>query len=60
MIKYYITNKVFTDEKTVNNGVTNHSDGNTLPCHICNDDGECLDTDLFDCWNYLIKKKNRK
>ena len=55
MIKYYITSKVFTDEKTVNNGVTNHSDGNTYECDICKDNGKCDNTDIFQCYNYYLE-----
>ena len=27
-------------------------------CGICDNDGKCRDEDIFDCWNYLIRKRS--
>ena len=29
-------------------------------CGICDNNGECRDKDIFDCCNYLIRKKSEK
>ena len=55
MTKKHIGNDGYHDEDIKNIGVTYHSDGNTLPCHICNNNGECDNTDIFECHNYYLK-----
>ena len=53
--KKHIENSGLHDEELKNLSVTNHSVGNTYKCDICNDNGKCDNTDIYECYNYYLE-----